>query len=317
VTIVDFSPGCVQEAEELAWTSYEEERRRVPALPEVSKTLDLSGFAGNGLGSAAFEDGRMTGFLCGIDPFPDAFQATGVKGVFSPMGANAARGDGKEKIFAALYQDAARKWVRAGAVSHGICLFAHDAQAQKAFFQYGFGLRCVDAISCAGRVFPEKRGMYTYSELRQEDFPMMYSMEMGMLEFFRESPFFMNRPQTDCGTICQELVENRDRCFAAWVEGELAAYLKISERGETFITEQSDYRHVSGAFCWERHRGKGVCSGLLDFVLGQLEREGVTRVGVDYESINPAASGFWPRYFQAYTAGVVRRVDERILEADL
>ena len=35
-----------------------------------------------------------------------------------------------------------------------------------------------------------------------------------MLEFFRESPFFMNRPQTDCGTFCQELVENRDRCFA-------------------------------------------------------------------------------------------------------
>lgn len=317
MTIVDFSPGCVQEAEELAKTAYEEERKYVPDLPEMEQALDLLRFTENGLGAAAFEGGRMVGFLCCTDPFPDAFQATGVKGVFSPMGANAARRDGREKILAALYREAAGKWVRAGAVSHGICLYAHDMAAQRAFFQYGFGMRCVDAIRCIEKNFSEKGNMYTYSELAEEEFPLIYPMEIGMLEFFRESPFFMNRPQMDCGTFCRELTENGDRCFAAWVEGEPAAYLKISERGETFVTERTDYRHVSGAFCREAFRGKGVCGGLLRFAMERMKREGMCWAGVDYESLNPAASGFWPGYFQAYTAGLVRRVDERILNMNL
>ncbi len=309
MTIVDFSPACAAEAEELALAAYREERRQVPALPDVDRGLDLAPFAGNGLGVAAFQNGRMAGFLCCTDPFPDAFQATGVKGVFSPMGANAAGGD--RKVLAALYREAARKWVRAGAVSHGVCLFAHDLEAQRALYQLGFGLRCVDSIRTAERIFPENRDMYTYSELREEEFPMVYPLEAAMAASFRESPFFMNRPLADQGTFCRELRGNRDRCFAAWRGGELAAYLKLSVQGETFLSGRPDYRHVSGAFCREERRG--IFRGLLDFVLGILQQEGVSRLGVDYESLNPAASGFWPQFFQAYTAGVARRVDEKIL----
>lgn len=51
---------------------------------------------------------------------------------------------------------------------------------------------------------------------------------------------------------------------------------------------------------------------MLDYAVDILEKEGYTRLGVDFESINPTADRFWSKYFAAYTQGVVRRIDERI-----
>lgn len=51
---------------------------------------------------------------------------------------------------------------------------------------------------------------------------------------------------------------------------------------------------------------------MLDYAVDILEKEGYTRLGVDFESINPTADRFWSKYFTAYTQGVVRRIDERI-----
>ncbi|HBG11425.1 MAG TPA: hypothetical protein DDX68_05430, partial [Clostridium sp.] len=62
--------------------------------------------------------------------------------------------------------------------------------------------------------------------------------------------------------------------------------------------------------------GKGVYQGLLDHVIKTLKAEGYTHLGVDFESINPAAYGFWSKYFVPYTHGVVRRIDERILSGN-
>jgi len=36
-----------------------------------------------------------------------------------------------------------------------------------------------------------------------------------------------------------------------------------------------------------------------------------SRLGVDYESFNPAALYFYPKRFDVYTNSVVRRIDER------
>ena len=45
-----------------------------------------------------------------------------------------------------------------------------------------------------------------------------------------------------------------------------------------------------------------------------LKKEGFLRLGVDYESFNPTANVFWPKYFEVYTKSVVRRIDECALE---
>lgn len=90
--------------------------------------------------------------------------------------------------------------------------------------------------------------------------------------------------------------------------------LKTKVSGETFVARGDTYCHIRGAYCLPEHRGKGLYQNLLNFTISALKREGYTRLGVDFESFNPTARGFWLKYFSAYTNGVVRRIDERITQ---
>ena len=90
--------------------------------------------------------------------------------------------------------------------------------------------------------------------------------------------------------------------------------MEVSNEGETFVASGDAYRHIMGAYCVPEHRGRGVYQKLLNLVINTLEAEGYTKLGVDFESINPSGSGFWLKYFNAYTNSVVRRIDEQILK---
>ena len=131
--ILNFEKHHIEEAMALALANYHEEQKYVKELPEVCSIPDLEGFAENERGVAAFEDKKMIGFLCCSEPFDNAFRATDAKGIFSPMGANAAVSENRDKIYAAMYQAAGKKWVQSGAVSHAICLYAHDETLQRQF----------------------------------------------------------------------------------------------------------------------------------------------------------------------------------------
>jgi hypothetical protein len=54
----------------------------------------------------------------------------------------------------------------------------------------------------------------------------------------------------------------------------------------------------------------GVSQQLLRLVVNRLNEQGYTHLGVDFESINPAADRFWLKHFEAYSCVVARRIDE-------
>ena len=87
--IRDFEPKHTEEAAEIALDVYNYERAFTQELPEVSSIPILKQLSGNGFGVAAFEGGKMVGFLCSVEPFENVFCSTDVRGVFSPMGAKA------------------------------------------------------------------------------------------------------------------------------------------------------------------------------------------------------------------------------------
>ena len=289
-----------------------EERKFVKELPEICEIPDLNAFAENGLGVVAFENGKMTGFLCGCDPFDNAFRATDVRGIFSPMGANAAVSQNRSKIYAAMYQAAGEKWVKAKAVSHAICLPAHDQELQWQFFCYGFGLRCIDAIRSMELIECEPCAGYDFAELPNAECYTVYSLHLALYRHYCESPFFMNRKPETQEEFMESSMKEGGRYFVAKQNGRLCAFLKISASGETFAALGNTYRHIRGAYCLPEHRGKGLYQNLLNFAISTLKREGYTRLGVNFESFNPTARGFWLKYFSAYTNSVVRRIDERI-----
>ena len=97
--IRDFEPKYTEEAAEIALRAYNHERAFAQELPEISDIPILKQLSGNGFGVAAFEGGKMVGFLCSVEPFENAFRSTDVRGVFSPMGANGAVMENHGRIY--------------------------------------------------------------------------------------------------------------------------------------------------------------------------------------------------------------------------
>lgn len=312
--ILNFEKQHNKEAAALALANYNDERQFVKELPQVYDIPDLNGFAENGLGVAAFEDEKMIGFLCCCEPFDNVFRATDVRGIFSPLGANAAVSKNRSKIYAAMYQAAGAKWVQSGAVSHAICIYAHDEELQRQFYRYGFGLRCLDAIRPMELIDCKPCADYDFAELPKTECYFVYPLYLALHDHYCESPFFMNRKPETQEEFMVSSMQEEVQYFVAKQNGKICAFLKISASGEPFIATGNTYRHITGAYCLPEHRGKGVYQNLLNFAISKLKGEGYTRLGVNFESFNPTGRGFWLKHFAAYTNSVVRRIDERITQ---
>lgn len=310
--ITDFLPQHIPQAMEIAAANYEEERLRVPALQECEPP-PLEEFATNGLGSAAFEGERMLGFLGVYAPFDNSFYTTGVRGVFSPLHAHGAIYENREAVYQRLYQAAGDKWVTAGAISHAVALYDHDCIGQRAFYRYGFGQRTADAIRFLDPI-PIRNLRFTckYAELSPAEVTELTCLNNVLLSHLGKSPCFMPLPTATGESLSTEAATHR--FFAAIREGKPIAYLRLSNEGETFITLDEAVPNITGAACLPQYRGTGVAQNLLAFLSDTLAKEGYTRLGVDCESFNPTAWGFWRKYFTVYSAGIVRRIDDYILQ---
>lgn len=298
----------------IARQNYEAERRSVPALPPIGSMPNLEPFAANGLGVAALDQQRLVGYLCCVPPFQNAFGSTRATGVFSPMHANGTLPENRARIYACLYQAAGGKWARAGASSHSICLYAHDTAGQQQFFRYGFGLRCVDAIRDMEPIEAPDCPDLRFSELSGQDRAKILPLDKLLAAHLEQSPSFLRYPPISDEARLERIAQSEARYFAASLDDAPIAYIKLSAEGETFICETPGMTNITGACCLPEYRGKGVYQALLSYTVGALRAEGLTRLGVDFESFNPTARGFWLKYFRDYTHSVVRRIDERALE---
>lgn len=309
--IVDFTAGHIERARNIALQNYNDERGFVPLLPPVDRVPDLTMFAENGLGVAAFDGDEMVGFLCCVPPFKNAFRSTAAVGVFSPMGASGAVGQNRASVYARMYQAVGEKWAEAGAASHAVCLYTHDREVQEQFFKYGFGMRCVDAIRGLDEIALPSCTGYTFAELVPEEYIQVLPLDHLLDAHMASSPCFILRPSHSEASFNEQLEQHQTAFAVARQGGRIVAYIRAEQEGETFVCGTPGYLHINGAYCLPEHRGKGVIQELLNLLILRLKTQGYTRLGVDFESINPAAYSFWLKYFHPYTHGVVRRIDER------
>lgn len=311
--IVDFTAAYIEQAMHIAKQNYEMERGFVPALPLVDQWPDLEPLAANTLGVAALDGGDVVGFLCGNGVWENAWGISGLRNVFSPIHANGTILANRAKIYARLYQAAGEKWARAGAASHSICLYAHDTEGQAQFYRYGFGMRCIDAIRPMDDIIARPNRVYTFTELAQEELIDVFPLEKLLDEGYIESPFFMYRKPGSEDDFLVKAACFQSIYFVAKYQGQAVAFIRAELDGETFIKDAPGYLHCKGLYCMPEHRGKGISQYLLMLLVQKLKILGYTRLGVDFESINPSGSGFWLKHFSAYTHSIVRRIDENAI----
>jgi GNAT superfamily N-acetyltransferase len=324
--IVNFKQEHIPMAMQIAKDNYEMEQRVVTILPEIGLFPEMEYFVENGLGVAAVLGDQLVGFLCSYRPREDAFGTTNVRGGYVPLYGHGVACDmdenSRERIYSKLYQAAAEKWVNAGIRSHAITLYAHDREGEKSFFYNGFGLRCMDLIRnldiipSAKDILSAKGDKVDYVELFRDEWVLLLKQHNALIHHLGNSPSFMYFEPVNEEGLYKQAAEDV-RYFAAKVNGKLIAYIKLSDCGENFATEVDDMINICGAYCEPEFRGTGIYHNLLCHVMRELKREGYHLLGVDCESFNLTARGFWTKYFIEYTHSVVRRIDEKAVNEKL
>ena len=312
MNIIDFEKKHIEEAKKIALENYYEERQLVKELPEITDIPDLEIFAENGLGVAAFDSGKMVGYLCCFSPWNNAFDST-AKGTFSPIHAHGAVSENREMIYRRMYQAAAAKWVRNNITYHGISLYAHDEKALQTFFLYGFGVRCTDAIRGTEGIVCNTSNQLHFKILSTEEIPSVREMRKMLSDHLGESPCFMYSDENEFSSWLERAEKRGSAIYTAQINSVPVSFIEVTENGETFVTEAEEMKNICGAFCLPEYRGKGVFAALLNYTLNSLNEQNIKLLGVDYESFNPTALGAWEKYFTPYTRSVVRRIDEGVL----
>ncbi|MBQ4618661.1 MAG: GNAT family N-acetyltransferase [Clostridia bacterium] len=310
--IQDLTIDMMEDAKKLLWGNFDQARRNLPILPNDVYFPPLAPLFKNGLGAAAYEDGKMLGFLSGFGPWGPVFCTKDTMGVYSPLHAHAAVIENRKRIYQRLYQAAAEKWAQAGAASHTITLYDPDEDAKEAFFEYGFGKRCVDLMRSTDGM-EVSFGNLEFSELSMEEGKQIRHLRRALNTHLSKSPAFMKSDEKVIESWLDKREADPPRTFIAKMNGEICAYIEIQDEGENFITAHPFVQNICGAYCLPEFRGQNIATALLNFVLDVLKRENIPLLGVDCESINPTAIHFWKKYFTPYTQSLVRRIDENAI----
>lgn len=302
------------EASRLALENYQEECAKVSALPKIEQIPDLKWLTENAYGVAAFESDKMLGFIGCCNPWNNAFDSK-VRGTFTPVHAHGCIRENREKIYQLMYQKMADMLVKDGVLYHGIALYENDRDAIKSYFHNGFGHRCADAIRRMGAISGVKpvNGI-EYEEIAACEAKYIRGLRRELTNHMGESCCFMYMTSDEFEDWVKGREINGSRIFVAKKEEKPIAFLEISDVGESFIAGLPKMKNICGAFCLPEYRGQMVVQNLLNYVIEILQQEDYEYLGVDYESFNPTAYHFWPKYFEPYTCSVTRRIDEGILK---
>jgi len=199
-------------------------------------------------------------------------------------------------------------------LSYGICVYSHDVEIMTTLTMNGFGIRCSDAIRNIDKPLNIQINTdYTYEEIHYSEVGCLLPLKNSLERHMIKSPTYFPKEDLSEESFIILCNKRKSRFFVVKDKSEIIGYLEIKNNGETFITEEPDYIHLVGAYLKDNYRGKNIYQSLLSFVIETLKKEGIKRLGVDCETINPTAIKFWQKYFDSYTYSFVRRIDERIL----
>ncbi|WP_249168689.1 GNAT family N-acetyltransferase [Alkaliphilus sp. B6464] len=307
----------VKEALVLALEEYGIERTKCPQLMKRSfgKELEIiiQRLFNNKYGKVAIENGKVIGYLAFERPW-DGFHGN-VKGVFSPLGGSAFAGDNRNMLASKLLQEVTADLVADGICSFALSRYAHDEEVGTSFVMNGFGIRCSDAIMklSTRTKISELNEDIRFQELVKDDKREISGLRKELIKHLCSAPTFFPANITQYDNWFEN---DRIRVFVAKEEDRVIGYMALDTGAETFVSESDSIYNICGAYVDKEYRNKGIAQQLLEYLCEISEKEGMEYLGVDCETLNPTALRFWNKYFDNYTYGYARRIDERVLGYD-
>jgi len=287
-------------------------RRRVPALPDElthaarARAL-VEGFLREDRALVALEGSTVVGYLGWW--LVDGFRGTPRRAAYSPEFGHAAAPARAVEVELALYHAATDHWTEAGCAVHALTCLAGQPALERAWFEDGFGLYVVDALRSMTPVSaPDPPGL-TVRRALPADAASVARLDVEHRHHYAVPPVSMAPQAPDTAErLAAFMAVEPDTIWLAEASGETQAFLRLepASDGAAAISLAPTTISITGAFTRPACRGRGVAAALLAQAVDHYAARGFERMAVDYESFNPQAAAFWPRFFDPVAVSVVR-----------
>jgi GNAT superfamily N-acetyltransferase len=306
--VVTFEVAHVPAAARMFVDALDELRRRVPVLPADLANVEVVGRRLEPMrGFAAFEDGRLVGFLTAWSPL-ERFRGADRVAAYAPEWAHGVSGPGARAVANALYRAASTAWSKAGCDTHAITLLAGDAAALETWVWSGFGMGTVDGIRPVEPLgIPSPSGYEVRMAIRA-DATALASLDVEHQRQYSAPPVFMAPRQADDASAWARFIETPGN--TAWLaadEGGPFGFMQFTrDFNASAVVESADGIFISGAYVRPGARRRGAGTALLDAAMRHYAAAGAMSCAVDFEAFNPEAAAFWPRHFTTVCTSLIR-----------
>lgn len=312
IQIVPLESNDLPAAAELFTHNYRRLRQAVPALPlgfaQPAGLIErLQSMVAAGRLLAAVQAGRLLGYLSWY--LVDGFRAAARRAAYCPVWGHAVVEGQEAAVYSALYAEAARLWLQAGRNTHALTFLAGDRAQQNLWFWNGFGLAVVDAVRDMQPLGVECPSELVVRIAEAADAEALAALDREHCQHYTQPPVLMAaRLIEDAAALASFIAQPGCSIWLAEWAGQPAGFLRFAagELDMADIVQGQDTVGITGAYTRPEFRGCGIAPALLDAALSHYSALGFGRCAVDFESFNPQAAGFWPRYFTPVCYSVIR-----------
>lgn len=282
-----------------------------PALPHPEVDALHNSFTQrleHGTGVVAREGGEVVGCLFGYGPITDL--RPGHIGMYAPLNSCLVAGSNVDRTFTALLTELGNLPALSGVqVTDYTCWPQHPA-LNASLVQNGYGLRCADAVVRIADVpaAAPDTGL-TIEEVALADVLSLQEVKQTLARHLSCSPVWQEEFQFTPEFVRWKSDERQSVHFAARDGERIIGFIEATYEGENYLTGHPTMRNICGAGVQPEYRGRGVMRALLSALAEKYRGEGITVLGVDYETQNPQARGFWESIFTPYTWSWERHFD--------
>jgi ribosomal protein S18 acetylase RimI-like enzyme len=303
-------------------------RREQAALPELPPRFEDAGVARKAVesawrrpgasGSAAFDHGRLIGYLLG-DVSTDALRG---RWAWVRL-AGHALGEGVDPdLYGDLYAAAGPLWLANGCFNHYALISAADGAVLAAWAGLGFARDQIYALrpltdADAGPSFPPEG--VTIRRATPDDRAALADLAPLIAHHHSRAPAWVPIPPEGMAELREgyaELVD--DPTWTVWLalqEGEVVSFQAYTppKGGDDDLLTPEACIELKVAGTREKARGRGIGRVLTRRGLADAQANGYAYCATDWHGPNLLASRFWPRQgFRPVAYRLARRIDPRI-----
>lgn len=261
-----------------------------------------------GSGAVARQNGKIIACLLGIGPFDDF--RPGHRGVYAPLCSCLTSGPDQDRVFTSMLTEYGNIGAFAGVQIAAITAFPHHQGLNASLVQNGFGVRCADSVVRITDLPTEVPDTdFTIEEVSIEDAVSLHEVKHMLATHLASSPVYQELFDFSPAFITWKSEQRQSVHFAARDGDRVVGFIEATFEGENYLTRHPKMRNICGAGVLPEYRNRGIMLSLLVALASHYRPQGVTVLGVDYETQNPEARGFWERYFTPYTWSWERHYD--------